>query len=87
MADDVKEDLISEPDNGNSLAESFANERRKSGKVNLWSPMKKLLLKAWRMAGNVTKVTTGDKICGAAGVQISRSPNVACYLNQDKKLT
>ena len=62
MADDVKEELINEPDTGNSIAEPFTTERIKSGKLNLWSPMKKRQLKTWRMAGKKVRVTTGDKI-------------------------
>lgn len=62
VPENVKQDLINEPDIGNTFAESFISERIKSGKVNLWSPMKKQQLKTWRTAGKKVKVAAGDKI-------------------------
>ena len=75
MADDVNEELINEPEIGNSLAESFTNECVTSEKVKLWSPMKKRQLKTWRMAGKKARVTTGDKI---VELQEDRAISVAC---------
>ena len=59
---DVRTDVVSEPQIGNNLAETFIAERLTSGKVNLWSPMKKRQLKTWRSAGMKMKITAGDKI-------------------------
>lgn len=62
MPDVVRTDVVSEPEIGNNLAETFIAERLTSGKVNLWSPMKKRQLKTWRSAGMKMKITAGDKI-------------------------
>ena len=61
MPDVVRTDVVSEPEIGNNLAETFIAERLTSGKVNLWSPMKKRQLKTWRSAGMKMKITAGDK--------------------------
>ena len=62
MPDIVRTYVVSEPQIGNNLAETFIAERLTSGKVNMWSPMKKRQLKTWRSAGMKMKITAGDKI-------------------------
>jgi len=62
MPDVVRTDVVSEPEIGNNLAETFIAERLTSGKVNLWSPIKKRQLKTWRSAGMKMKITAGDEI-------------------------
>ena len=42
--------------------DSFVKERVQSGKVNLWSPMKKRKLLTWKTSAKVLKVTAADKI-------------------------
>jgi len=62
MPDVVRTYVVSEPEIGNNLAKTFIAERLTSGKVNLWSLMKKRQLKTWRSAGMKMKITAGDKI-------------------------
>ena len=49
---------------GRRLFDCFVNERFQSGKVNLWSPMKKRKLLTWKTSAKVVKVTGADKIVG-----------------------
>ena len=62
MPDIVRTYVVSEPEIGNNLAKTFIAECLTSGKVNLWSLMKKRQLKTWRSAGMKMKITAGDKI-------------------------
>jgi len=59
---DVRKDVVSEPEIGNYLTETFIAERLTSGKVNLWSPVKKRQLETWRSDGKKMKMTAEDKI-------------------------
>ena len=52
MPETVKEDFVWK----------FVKERVQSGKVNLWSPMKKGKLLTWKTSAKVEKVTVADKI-------------------------
>ena len=57
MPQTVKEDLCEQSEIGRRLF-----ERVQSGKVNLWSPMKKRNLLTWKTSAKVVKVTAADKI-------------------------
>ena len=59
---DVRKDVVSEPEIGNYLTETFIAERLTFGKVNLWSPVKKRQLETWRSDGKKMKMTAEDKI-------------------------
>lgn len=62
MPDVVRKDVVTEPEIGKNLAETFVAERLTSGNVNLWSPMKKRQLKTWRSASKKMKMKAGDTI-------------------------
>ena len=47
---------------GRRLFDCFVKERVQSGKVNLWSPMKRRKLLTWKTSAKVVKVTGADKI-------------------------
>jgi len=54
--------VVSEPEIDKNFAKTFVAERLTSGKVNLWSQMKKKQLKTWRSARKKMKITAGDTI-------------------------
>lgn len=60
MPETVKKDKQREI--GRRLFDCFLKERVQSGKVNLWSPMKKGKLLTWKTNAKVEKVTVADKI-------------------------
>ena len=62
MPETVKEDLCEQSEIGRRLFDCFVKERVQSGKVNLWSPMKKRKLLTWKTSAKVVKVTAADKI-------------------------
>ena len=64
MPQTVKQDLCEQSEIGRRLFDCFVKERVHSGKVNLWSPMKKRKLLTWKTSAKVVKVTAADKIVG-----------------------
>ena len=62
MPETVKEDLCEQSEIGRRLFDCFVKERVQSGKVNLWSPMKKGKLLTWKTSAKVVRVTAADKI-------------------------
>ncbi|KAK3746101.1 hypothetical protein QZH41_015518, partial [Actinostola sp. cb2023] len=62
MSDKIKNDLCQQSEIGRKLFHLFVDERLKSGKVNLWSTMKKRKLQTWKSSGKVIKVKAADKV-------------------------
>ena len=62
MPETVKKDLGKQSEIGWRLFHCFLKELVQSGKVNLWSPMKKRKLLTWKTSAKVMKVTAADKI-------------------------
>ena len=62
MTETVKENLCEQSKIGRRLFGCFVKERVQSGKVNLWSPMKKRKLLTWKTSAKVVKVTAADRI-------------------------
>ena len=62
MPETVKKDLGKQSEIGRRLFDCFLKERVQSGKVNLWSPMKKRKLLTWKTSAKAGKVTAADKI-------------------------
>lgn len=62
MPDAVRTDVVSEPEIGSSLAETFTAERVTSKKINLWSPMKKRQLKTCASTKKKLKIASEDKV-------------------------
>ena len=62
MPETVKKDLGKQSEIGQRLFDCFLKERVQSGKVNLWSPMKKRKLLTSKTTAKAVKVTAPDKI-------------------------
>ena len=62
MPDKVKEDLSTRSEVGRMMFEAFVTECIKSGKINLWSPMKKRWLNTWKSFRKTIKVTSGEQV-------------------------
>ena len=62
MPETVKEDSCEQSEIGRRLFDCFVKERVQSGKVNLWSPMKKGKLLTWKTSAKVVRVSAADKI-------------------------
>ena len=62
MPETVSKDLGKQSEIGRRLFDCFLKERVHSGKVNLWSPMKRRKLLTWKTRSKVMKVTAADKI-------------------------
>ena len=62
MPSKVKKDLLEQNDIGQELFQSFVKDRIKSGKINLWSPMKKRKLQTWKTMGKKVTVSSAGQI-------------------------
>ncbi|KAK3733482.1 hypothetical protein QZH41_007067 [Actinostola sp. cb2023] len=62
MTENAKKDLCQQRDIGRQLFEAYVKDRIQSGKVNLWSTMKKRKLLTWKSSGKTAKLSTPDKI-------------------------
>ena len=62
MPETVNKDLGKQSEIGQRLFDCFLKERVQSGKVNLWSPMKKRKLLTSKTTAKAVKVTAPDKI-------------------------
>ena len=62
MPEKVKGDLCNQSEIGQTQFNTFVEERIQSGKVNLWSPMKKRKLLTWKSNAKVVKVPTKEKL-------------------------
>ncbi|KAJ7389962.1 hypothetical protein OS493_028013 [Desmophyllum pertusum] len=62
MPETAKKDLCEQSEIGRRLFDSFVKEQVQSGKVNLWSPMKKQKLLTWKTSAKVVKVNAADKV-------------------------
>ena len=62
MSEKTKNDLCQQREIGRILFHTFVDDRLKSGKVNLWSRMKKQKLQTWKTNGKVIKVKAADKV-------------------------
>ena len=66
MPETVEEDLCEQSEIGRRLFDCFVKEQVQSGKVNLWSPMKKIKLVTWKTSAKVVKVSCSRQDCGAS---------------------
>ena len=62
MPENIKEDMCYQIEIGRNLLHTFVEERIKSEKVNLWSPLKRRKLQAWKSTEKVVKVSTKEKV-------------------------
>ena len=62
MSKEIKNDLCQQSEIGRKLFNTFVDERLKTGKVNLWSTMKKRKLKTWKSSCKVIKMKTAVKV-------------------------
>ena len=62
MSEEIKNDLRQQSEIGRKLFNTFVDERLKTGKVNLWSTMKKRKLKTWKSSCKVIKMKTAVKV-------------------------
>ena len=62
MSEKIKNDLCQQSQTGRRLFQTFVDERIKSGKLNLWSTMKKRKLQTWKSSGKEVKVKAADKV-------------------------
>ena len=62
MSEEIKNDLCQQSEIGRKLFNTFVDERLKTGKVNLWSTMKKRKLKTWKSSCKVIKMKTAVKV-------------------------
>lgn len=58
MPENIKEDMCYQIESGRKLLHTFVEERIKSEKVNLWSPLKRRKLQTWKSTEKVVKVST-----------------------------
>jgi len=61
MSKEIKDDLCQQSEIGRTLFIQFVEERVRSGKVNLWSRMKKRKLLTWKDSSKVVKVKTKNE--------------------------
>lgn len=54
MPDDVKNDLCNQTSIGQKHYEQFVQDRIVTGSVNIWSPLKKVNLKSWKVASKAS---------------------------------
>ena len=62
MSEEIKNDLCQQSEIGRKLFNTFVDERLKTGKVNLWSTMKKRKPKTWKSSCKVIKMKTAVKV-------------------------
>ena len=62
MPSKVKEDILEQSEIGQKLFETFIKDRIRTGKINLWSPMKKRKLQTWKTMGRKIKVSSAGQI-------------------------
>ncbi|PFX11169.1 hypothetical protein AWC38_SpisGene25289, partial [Stylophora pistillata] len=60
MNEKTKKDLVNKSEEGRKLFSSFVQERIKTGKINLWAPVRKRNLLTWKTSAKVIKVKEGD---------------------------
>ena len=62
MPDEVQDDLCSQSEIGRMMFDVFVAERIKTGKTNLWFPMKKRRLNTWKCFGKSIRVKSGEQV-------------------------
>lgn len=62
MNEKRKKDLVNESEKGRKLFSALVQDRIKTGKINLWAPVKKHNLLTWKTSAKVTKVKAKDTI-------------------------
>ena len=58
----TKKDLVNQSEEGRKLFSAFVQDRIKTGKINLWAPVKKRNLLTWKTSAKVIKVKAKDTI-------------------------
>ena len=59
----VQKDLVGQSDIGQKLFDTFVRDRIQSGRINLWSTMKKQKLQTWKsMAKKIKLSYTGEAV-------------------------
>ena len=64
MPDDIKEDICDQPIIGQRLFDTFVTERIKTGKINIWSTIKKRKLGTWKTNAKKITISTKGKLVG-----------------------
>ena len=62
MNEKTKKDLVNQSEEGRKLFSAFVQDRIKTGKINLWAPVKKRNLLTWKTSAKVIKVKAKDTI-------------------------
>ena len=62
MNEKTKKDLVNQSEEGRKLFSVFVQDRIKTGKINLWAPVKKGNLLTWKTNAKVIKVKAKDTI-------------------------
>ncbi|CAH3142523.1 unnamed protein product, partial [Porites lobata] len=62
MNEKTKKDLVNQSEEGRKLCSAFVQDRIKTGKINLWAPVKKRNLLTWKTSAKVIKVKAKDTI-------------------------
>ena len=62
IAFETKKDLVNQSEEGRKLFSAFEQDRIKTGKINLWAPVKKRNLLTWKTSAKVIKVKAKDTI-------------------------
>ena len=62
MNEKTKKDLVNQSEEGRKLFSAFVQDRIKTGKINLWAPVKKRNLLTWKTSAKIIKVKAKDTI-------------------------
>ena len=62
MPDSIKEDICDQPIIGQRLFDTFVTERIKTGKINIWSTIKKRKLGTWKTNAKKINISTKGKL-------------------------
>ena len=62
MNEKAKKDLANQSEEGRKLFSAFVQDRIKTRKINLWTPVKKRNLLTWKTSAKVIKVKAKDTI-------------------------
>lgn len=60
MNEKTKKDVVNQSEEGRKLFSAFVQDRIKTGKINLWAPVKKRNLLTWKTSAKVIKVKAKD---------------------------
>ncbi|CAH3110262.1 unnamed protein product [Pocillopora meandrina] len=62
IAFETKKDLVNQSEEGRKLFSAFVQDRIKTGKINLWAPVKKRNLLTWKTRGQKSVCLFGDGV-------------------------